>query len=228
MKKTTFFIILISAFFLISCSETSSKNEKFSEEGKEYFIEIALGSEFNTTNKVIMKRYTDIKIYVEGEKPNYLMEELKLIIDELNALIRFIKLELVEYKSNSNFVIFFGSGKDYAEKIESNAKKYIDDNWALFFVNINSSFDIIGGSMYVDIYKTQSEKTQKHLLREELTQSIGLMNDSDKYKDSIFYDAWTETNYYTEIDKEIIKILYSDNIISGMNEEQLRKALQKM
>ena len=39
--------------------------------------------------------------------------------------------------------------------------------------------------MYVDIFRA-NEQGQLHLLREELTQSLGLGQDSEKYLNSIF------------------------------------------
>ena len=49
---------------------------------------------------------------------------------------------------------------------------------------------------------------KKHLLREELTQSLGFFNDSWLYPESIFYQGWTDVTEYSEMDKEIIKMLY--------------------
>jgi hypothetical protein len=46
------------------------------------------------------------------------------------------------------------------------------------------------------------------LLREELTQSLGLGNDSNKYPDSIFYQDWSTVTSYSKLDIEIIKQHY--------------------
>jgi hypothetical protein len=64
--------------------------------------------------------------------------------------------------------------------------------------------------MYVDIYRCTELDAQKHLLREELTQSLGLFNDSYKYENSIFQQRWTTTTEYADIDKKIIQILYNN------------------
>ena len=61
--------------------------------------------------------------------------------------------------------------------------------------------------MYVDIYKANNIE-QKHLLREELTQSLGLGKDSFKYPNSIFQSSWTQTLNYLKIDKDVIRLLY--------------------
>jgi hypothetical protein len=63
--------------------------------------------------------------------------------------------------------------------------------------------------MYVDIKRTKRDDAQKHLLREELTQALGLSNDSYDYPESIFYQGWTETTEYTELDKDVIRMMYN-------------------
>ena len=70
-----------------------------------------------------------------------------------------------------------------------------------------------------------TQKERSHLIREELTQSLGLMNDSNKYKDSIFYQEWTDIAEYSEIDKAVIKLLYQKKIEPGMSKEQVLNAL---
>ena len=45
---------------------------------------------------------------------------------------------------------------------------------------------------------------------EELTQSLGLFNDSYKYPESIYYQGWTTTTEYAPIDVELIEMLYNE------------------
>jgi len=88
-----------------------------------------------------------------------------------------------------------------------------DDNYVIYNASILvSSADI-----------TQNERS--HLIREELTQSLGLMNDSNKYKNSIFYQEWTDVTDFSEIDKSIIKLLYQKKVKPGMSKEQVLKVL---
>ena len=69
--------------------------------------------------------------------------------------------------------------------------------------------------MYVDIYRANTIE-QRHLLREELTQSLGLAKDSFKYPNSIFQSSWTQTLNYMEIDKDMIRY-YHPNMSTGLN-----------
>ena len=71
-----------------------------------------------------------------------------------------------------------------------------------------------------------SQQERSHLIREELTQSLGIMNDSYRYKDSIFYQEWTDTIDYAPIDRTIISLLYDSRLKPGMGKDQVRNALE--
>ena len=81
--------------------------------------------------------------------------------------------------------------------------------------------------MYVDIVRADMNE-QKHLLREELTQSLGLARDSQKYTESIFQSSWTITNEYAEIDKDLIRLLYHPDMKIGLRENQVHDVLRQI
>jgi len=181
----------------------------------DYFVEIALGAEFGDSVPVIKKWNSDIRIKINGEPTEADMKTINDIVADLNELINGIKVKLVEKSENVN--ITFTPESDF-NSIDPN---YIptnygffwalwhDDNYVIYNANIMvSSADI-----------TQAERS--HLIREELTQSLGLMNDSNLYEDSIFYQEWTDVTNYSAIDKTIIELLYLKKITAGMNKEQV-------
>ncbi|NOQ36649.1 MAG: DUF2927 domain-containing protein [Methylococcaceae bacterium] len=190
----------------------------------EYFNELAFGSEFGGESKRCSKWATNMKIFVAGKPPAYLDKELDKIIKEINTLISPIKLLRVNSKRESNYIIFFGSGEGYTN-IEPKAKAYIDENWGLFWVYSNRNNEIFRGTMYVDIFRTKNKNAQKHLLREELTQSLGIMNDSYKYSDSMFYQKWSHPTSYSAIDKQVIKLLYNPAIKPNMTKSEINKLI---
>lgn len=182
-----------------------SEDERFSEEAREYFDEIAKKSEY-TSSKNIDRWKSDVKIYVMGQKPSYLMDELDRIVSELNEIINPIEIEIVDSEDESNLVIVLDSKEVYNE-FEPCSKEHTDGNWGLFI--ISGDEEIKRASLYVDVVRCKSEEGQKHLLREELTQSMGLKNDSYDYPESMFYQGWTETTEYAPIDRELIDMLYN-------------------
>jgi hypothetical protein len=177
-----------------------------SQEAINYFNTICRGSEYGSGNQK-SKWESDVKVYVMGDKRDYLMEELKSIVSELNSYINPINIEFVNSRSEANFVVLFGSAQEYVN-LEPYAADYVEDNWGLF--TTNSGPIISDANMFVDIVRCQEIKGQKHLIREEFTQALGFKKDSYDYPESMFYQGWTTTNEYAPIDVEIIKMLYNE------------------
>lgn len=182
-----------------------------------YFNEIVSKNEFN--NKTSINKWNkDVKIFIcDNTEDNLysknvdddvvvLKTELQKIVKELNEYINGITIEIVEVKDSANFLIYLGSDNWYNSCVTKSVN-YTKNNLGLFLISKSNNV-ITKGTMYVDIYRTETINEKKHLLREELTQSLGFFNDSWLYPESIFYQGWTDVTEYSEMDKEIIKMLY--------------------
>lgn len=190
-----------------------------------YFKEVALGSEFGTSSQSIRKWNTDIRVFMKGDELDYMEAELEQIISELNELIDPINISMVDSELDANYIVYLGSGENYVSDVESNASPYVDENLGFFWVYWDSGNNINRGNMYVDVFEVVDRDAQLHLLREEFTQSLGLMNDADDDPSSIFYDSWTTTTEYAAVDEELVMLLYNTPIQPGMDASQVDKVL---
>jgi hypothetical protein len=185
--------------------ETKKVQKYHSPEVVSYFNEIALGSEFGDGRETAYKWTKNVKIFVEGKKPYYLMEELDRVVYELNSIINTINIEVVSDRSEANLFLFLGSNLRFLS-VHPDVDKSIVSNCLGYCVTYSNS-----AITFVDLDRTVGEtEFQKHILREEITQSLGLFNDSEKYENSIFYDGYSTVTEYSEIDKEIIDMLYNE------------------
>lgn len=186
--------------------EVDINYSKYEPEVVSYFKEIALKSEFSDQLRLKPRRWsTDMKIYVDGFCPEYLSLELHMIVKELNDLIDPIQIKLVSNRADANYFIFLGSMHDFHKKYPTTDLQLLKKN--LGFFQLYSSGK---GEMYIDMVRTAGDElAQRHLLREELTQSLWLCNDSWAYPESIFYQGWTTTTEFAEIDKTLISMLYN-------------------
>lgn len=81
---------------------------------------------------------------------------------------------------------------------------------------------------YVDIYRTDGVTARKHLLREELTQSL-VAKDSRRFINSIFQSSYeTKVTEFAEIDTQLIRLLYHPEMEAGLNEDQVHEKLQEI
>ena len=225
ISRVCIIVILISA-----CSEGEPERNglnAYDESVIEYFNEIALGFEFGSASEVTRKWKNDMKIFVGGTKTPIMTDELLRVIQEINALATDgFSASVVTDSVESNFYIFLGSGGEYAKKFPS-VLNLVPSNWGLFNIYFDASNIIYGGIMYVDIDRA-SNIEEKHLLREELTQSLGLAKDSNRYPDSIFQANWTSTTEYSNVDKDLVRLLYHPAMQIGLDRVQSAELLREI
>lgn len=108
---------------------TGGPEKVYSEEAKEYFREITLKTEFDGDRKNAFVWTTDMKIFVDGQKREYLMNELRKIVAELNVIIDPINVKIVSNKSESNYIVYFGSHTDFKTKYKLSSPQRLEGNW---------------------------------------------------------------------------------------------------
>ncbi|MCT4564313.1 MAG: DUF2927 domain-containing protein [Maledivibacter sp.] len=74
----------------------------------------------------------------------------------------------------------------------------------------------------------KNKKDRDHIIREELTQSLGLLNDTYQYPKSIFYQGKSSVVEYLDIDKALIKMLYEEAIQLGMDRDEVIEVLNNL
>lgn len=197
----------------------SGKNLTINQQAAiQYFKDIALGFEFGNSSEVTRKWRYDIKIFVAGEPTDILLSELEDVLSDLNSLITDseIQLSLTDESADSNMLLFFGGGEDFVQ-LDNRAANQVDSNFGLFFVRFNPLNYITSASVFVDTVRA-TEIQQRHLLREELTQALGMAKDSSLLPDSIFQESFsTVVTEYNKFDEAVIRMLYHPKMRTGLN-----------
>lgn len=192
-----------------------------------YFREIALGFEFGNASRITRKWTQPMRIFVGGEPTQAHLTELNNIINELNGLATDdFEMMVVDDTLQSNYYLFIGPYRDY-QSMFPDLSDLILDNWGLFSIWWDGNQNLNRGQMYIDTERPD-ERAQLHLLREELTQSLGLAKDSGRYPDSIFQQEWTTVTRYMEIDRDLIKVLYHPRMASGYNTTTVLPVLRQI
>lgn len=220
MKKLIYGATIIFALLLAACEEGESANENTSqeevtsEEALPYFSEIAFGNEWDDEEVPIRKWQTDPRIQVFGNPTPQDLEALQQVVEDINSIQSSITLTIVEEKPDIK--LYFVPLQDFSLYVLNPTP----NNWGLFYYWWNN-YEITRATILISTDKpTQIER--EHLIREELTQSLGLVRDSHQYPDSIFYRDWTTTTTFAPIDKQLLKMLYDDRIEPGMTEAQVQ------
>ena len=189
-----------------------------------YFIEIALGTEYNFTNsKKRIRKWQQPVVLVQknGEFNQYLNDCLDKIISDFNQFSP--KTKLVINSSGEDVRFYLTDEANF-----SGIQPLSPEGYHGFFTFTWDNLDVIQEAIVlVDSSQNINDQMRCHIMREELTQAMGLGNDSERYQDSIFFIKDDEPFfYYTKIDEGVIKLLYSDLIKPGMSHADLEKTLQ--
>ncbi|MEO1208845.1 MAG: DUF2927 domain-containing protein [Cyanobacteria bacterium J06638_20] len=166
-----------------------------------YFQEIANGSEFGGGSGVRRWQQDVIGFQVQGQPNQNDLATLRQVQSELTALtgIRF------EQSDNPDMLIRFIPEEQFAS-VEPN---YVPRNLGFFWVQLAE--DAITNARILISTTGITQEERNHLIREEVTQAMGLMNDSPRHADSIFHSEWSSTakvQGYSELDKAVIRMLY--------------------
>lgn len=229
IRHLTLFSFLL-VVFISSCSpdseDLSPRLTEYNESVVDYFQEVALGFEFGNASNITRRWENDMRVFMGGQISPELLVETERIIDEINELSTTgFKVELVADSLQSNYYVFLGSGASYA-RIYPSMENLVGSNFGLFTIFWDGSNRLFNGHMYVDIFRADTIE-QKHLLREELTQSLGLARDSDLYAESIFQQSFsTKTTDYASIDRDVIRLLYHPGMRLGLSRLDVENVLR--
>jgi len=184
----------------------------------DYFVEVAFGPEFGGGPREIRKWNQDVRIVVHGNPNDEDLATLDDVIADLNAIIGTIEVSIVP--GDGNVDLYFAPEEQFAD-IEPN---YVPVNMGFFWVWWDGQGDITNTRVLVSTTGLSQEE-RNHIIREEITQQMGLMSDSDTYPDSMFQQAWTTTQAYSELDELVIELLYLPRVQVGMNVEEALSAI---
>lgn len=193
----------------------------------DYFKSIALGAEYGNASRVTRKWKKPMRLYAMGELNDTLHYEINRIIEEINFLTgEDFYIEQVKDSVSANFCVYLGDAISYTERFPS-AASFIGEKEGLVQIHYSPKNEILRGEVFVDARRTTLER-QFHLLREEITQGLGLMNDIPYVRQSIFYEGYSDTVEYAPNDREVIRLLYHPVMREGLTETGVDVAGRKI
>jgi hypothetical protein len=202
-----------------SRSESKVQKSTVTDDALAYLEEIALGGfEFGSGAAKVYKWTNDVRVQVSGSPTESDLAALEATIADLNNLIDSVQIKQVE--SGGNVTVYYGPDEEFPKRLSG----YTPGNRGYFQVRFDSQGRLTRSDILISTEVGVKERA--HLLREELTQSMGFFRDSYDYKDSIFFQGWTTVQQYTDLDEAIIRLLYDDGVAPGMTPGRATAALQ--
>ena len=195
---------------------------EYTQEEIAYFKEIALQVEYGSGMHQIHKWVEELKIKVIGAPTTEDLEALESTMENLNELSENLHIRHARKDEAANMEIYFIPHSEFLTKgyVEESVLK---NNWGLGVIWWNR-FGEINRAVILIASDRANSKERAHLIREELTQSLGLLNDSWEDSESLFYQGWGTQNY-TVRDEKVVQLLYDPRIKPNMAELDVDRAL---
>jgi hypothetical protein len=215
--------LIVFVFFFLAYQVTAHRDSLKSLYATNTYLEkIAI---LNQTKTDFIKWKRDIKIFIhptnhqniENTEATFsadfseLKKELAIIIDELNQIIEPISFSFVNKIEESNLEILIGSSND-SRKLDPSTRFLIQKNWAIQHCLVSGDgTEIVKSFIFLDLYRIPNLRIKKRLLRKKIVQSIGMFNETDDFKESIFYEGLSEHVNFSSMDLELIRLFYHSN-----------------
>ena len=175
----------------------------------DYFLHIAFGSEFRESTP-LLRRWPSGSgplIRVNGTPSAGDREVLDSVIAEINRLT---PLDVEVVADFPTVEMHFVPESDFATLLPQAPLGNSGLVWLWW-----------GGDQHlvrsvVLISTNTDEWLRAHIIREEVTQMLGLLQDSFWYPESIFYQAFSDVTQYLPIDRAVIDLLHRPELSTGM------------
>jgi len=190
----------------------------YSSEELNYFAEIAFGAEHREISHVIRKWRGDLNIRIEGDPTAEDLQQVKAAVDLLNQLQNEVMLSVGYFETS--LVIHFAPESTF-KKLDG---RYTGNNPGFFWVGWVED-ELYLGTILIDS-EGVSQAERNTLIIEELTQSLGLMNDSNRYADSVFNDEKIVPGMsLSPLDQKLVTMLYRPELTPGMTMDEAMEIL---
>lgn len=180
------------------------------------FLDLVFDQEFGQSAERLRKWNAPIQIFIEGSVTDKVQAEIDLVIAELNGLSTFIALSKVSTQEEANLRLFLGEKEDYVALVEPDAAGIAEGNNGFATIAWNNNFMITRASACIDVVNTTDSDRLKHIIREELAQCLGLINDTELDENSMFYQFSSSVANYSQTDQKIIAAMLGNDLKAGM------------
>jgi len=202
---------------------------KYSEkEVIDYFVEVALRSELDAEGNPggtipLVKWAEPIYYHVSGDWTAEDLVQLNKMKDRMNRITGFPGLIETESLFEADLTIEF---------LPQDEMDYYPGYYSPFIegfarISWDGAKRIYQGGI---AYKAEGldQFTRNSVICEELIQVMGMLNDSEKYEDSIFYQYGSSVQWPSDLDWKIMELLYNPQLRRGMTESECRAVLAQL
>ena len=204
------------------------QNKRYIEQG---FYDIALNSEYERLQPVVRKWIQPLRIWFYSEAGDSAQQRW-LLWTHFQQLSRITGLpaEFVHQRDQANVRILFTSDRDpngmAARELSRTGVRELEHSVCIGQIRFNHRAEITQGVVVIPVERAQSRGKLLPCVIEEVTQMLGLINDSRRVHPTVFSDV-TDDELLTGLDYLLLKLLYSPELSSGMTHVQAAPVIRR-
>lgn len=172
---------------------------------------VVLGPEFGGDGLIVSRWKSSPTLSIFGGSAED-HQQIENIVGQLNMLTKSsgVQIKIVKPKTeNASFKVFLVPKDDFYGIAAKYRFTYTEHNDGFFNIHWNGWHQI--DRAIVMIRDETSGKKRRHFMFEEITQAMGLANDSPLYKDSVFFAKGRNggsAQDYSPLDRKLIRFTY--------------------
>lgn len=205
------------------------QKEQFIEDS---FLTIALQREYNRTKSSRLVRWEKpVIIFLDSEAGDInLQRQLLTVHTKHLSSITGVPIYYTTNIKQANIVVSFTRLQHVEDKVwryignPDSIRVALDEAICLGNFGVNSDGAIERGVIIIPVNYARQNARFLDCIVEEITQLLGLPNDSDDVYPSIFNDS-SKDIYLSPLDFILLKILYSPRLKAGMSEQEVQHLL---
>ena len=189
--------------------------------------EVILGAEYGGAGKICSRWVKTPRLSVFGAT-SLQRKVVASSLAHLNETLAKTPIKRIKQLSpndgGASILVYFAPLRELPDLAKQHGFKYVEGNWGYFWTFWN------GHRIYRAIVLLASDKLKgkllKHFILEEITQSLGLSNDSRIFSGSMFYGGRSNTQHLSKLDKKLI-IFFYNHIQPGAKRRDVQVAFKK-
>ncbi len=196
------------------------------------FYNVALQHEYSSGNKPLAKWQQPIKIWIDhrvGDKELH-QELTELHIKHLSQVTQH-PITIVSKESEANVKWIYTRQDQWMSEAKSVLKlkstQHLNSAICTAGYRTNSQGEIVYAGIVIPVDQARSRGKLVACIVEEITQVLGLPNDSDKAYPSIFNDH-TPEDLLSPLDVVLLQLLYEPELKAGMTKAQVKPIVRKI
>ena len=186
------------------------------------FAEAAFRAEYDEPGRDTLRRWAArIRLFAQGAYTPQDLLTLETFVGELNAKVKGLpEVSLARSAEEANVLLSFAPLSDLPALLSG----YVAGNWGFFMFWTDARQEMTRARVLIASDVT-SQQERSHLLLEELTGLLGLPNDLEGHPDSIIHQRWTTTQALSELDWQLLNLVYDARLRPGMGWQEAQQAL---